>query len=148
MAHPTLHWILLVLHIASAAYWFGLVAGVPRRVRAFTEADAACAPAVARALARDVAGARYGALAAYVLGLGLVFSAGGFAVLHPRYHAALGLGLLWVAVSWLLARALARLLQGETTAANRARMRGRAAALAGVGHLLWVTQLALMTYRG
>lgn len=147
MTPAPLHTALLVVHVASAAYWFGLTAGVPRRVR--TALDAQDATPIAALLARDRVGAVLAPVVGWGTGLALVFAAGGFRAVAPRYHAALALGLAWIAVGTALARLLRKVATADRLdAATRSRLRARVGATTGVGHLLWVVLLTTMVYRG
>ncbi len=147
MPSPLVFTLLLVIHVGSAARWFGLAAGLPRRVRAALAIED---PEVrANLLSRDALDSGIAATVAWVTGLLLVFAAGGFAVVAPRFHAALAVGLLWVAHGWLLGRVVARLVERPPTdEAGRRRSRVRIGALVGIGHLLWTILLVLMVYRG
>ena len=87
----------------------------------------------------------------FVTGLALVFGAGGFAGVHPRIHAAMGLAVLWIGVGSALARpaaltVLAAVDRGQVADGARAAVR-RLGMATGIGHLLFLVMLTLMLWR-
>jgi hypothetical protein len=145
-----LHVICIVLHVATAAGWFGLAL----RVTGQSRAVAAAVPAVGVAMAED--GARAVRMMTLLLvltlvfALGALFAGGGFEVYGWPYHASLGLLLALIAVQVLLIargwRALARAVgqEGGASPADAAAARARIASGVGMGHLLWFALLVLM----
>ena len=67
----------------------------------------------------------------------------------PRIHTALALGLVWMILGWAIGRVVGGIVaHPPADEAGRRRVRARVGALVGAGHLLWVTLLVLMVYRG
>jgi hypothetical protein len=144
-----LKWILVVLHIITAAAWFGIglrLAGQARRVLAL-DGDAQAA------LAED--GARSVWLMNIFIVLTLVFSlaafvAGGhFARYGPAYHSAVTLiVLLTIDQLWIIRGGWAALQSaveaGVPDADALESAKKRVAIGTGVGHLLWLVLLVLM----
>lgn len=142
-----LKYIFVILHIITAAAWFGLglrLSGQARTVRALE-------PAAAQALADDAQ--RSVSLMNVFIVLTLVFSlvafflGGGFAVYSPAYHTSLLLIVIMTLVQFLLIRpgwnGLQAALAGPTADAADG-FRKRIAMGTGVGHLLWLIILVLM----
>ena len=83
--------------------------------------------------------------------LGLIFSVGGFKVVHPRIHSSLGIGLLWIGVGAGFVRPNAMAIveaaeKGEDLGALAGRAK-KVAAGTGIGHLLFLVMLTLMLWR-
>ena len=137
---------LVVLHIITAAAWFGLGLRLAGRARTVTSLDASAA----LALAKD--GRRSVYLMNIFIGLTIVFSyaaffiGGGFAAYHPAYHASLTLIIVLALVQFLVIwpgwkNLLGGLQNGEGAIDSS---RKRVAIGTGVGHLLWLVILLLM----
>jgi hypothetical protein len=143
-----LHVLCVVLHVATAAAWFGLALRLAGQARAV----AAAGPAVGAALAADGGRAvRKMTLflgLTFVFALGALFTNGGFEVYGWPYHASLGLLLALLAVQLVLVapgwRALQRAVEGGGPATDAAAAKARVASGVGLGHLLWFAILVLM----
>ncbi len=135
--------ILVILHITTAAAWFGLALPVARRARVVAEG----APGAA-GLAEE--GTRIIKLLGVFSVLTLVFAFGAFSVgiavggsgtYGWPYHTALLLLLGLIGVQFgILRPAWAALRRGEAAA-------GRVAMGVGIGHTLWLVILVLMFWR-
>lgn len=94
---------LLTLHIASAAVMFGVPLGVASHLRRALDSRE---PGVLRAAAADAARRgllnQVGSVVTLLTGLALIFLVGGFGVVPPTIHAALGLLLLAMGLNAML----------------------------------------------
>ena len=129
--------IFVLLHILTAAAWFGL--GL--RLAAQARRALTLSPPAAQALLEEGA--------TTVRQMGALFTGGGFAVYGPPYHTSLLLLLVLIGLQWGLLRPAWRGLQqalgGDASNAQQAeRLRKRVAMAVGVGHFLWVVILVLM----
>ncbi len=144
--------ILLVLHVMGAMLWFGGAAFMPRWLR---EALASERPEARRRLASLMRQAKivgaWGGLVV-VLGIALMFvRPGGFGSLPVRYHVALLLGLIWLAVGPGALRStllrVSAIVAGEGPLEPAQRLVRRLSAFSGISHLLFVVLLVLMLWR-
>ncbi|PQJ33798.1 hypothetical protein BSZ35_03545 [Salinibacter sp. 10B] len=142
-----LKWILVILHIITAAAWFGLGLRLTGQARTVLEKDGDAQ----RALADD--GQRSVWLMTIFIVLTLVFSisafiAGGhFDTYGPVYHSAVTLIVLLTLVQLFVIRPGWNALQSAVDAADRDALesaKSRVAIGTGVGHLLWLVLLVLM----
>ncbi len=148
---PVLTQILLVLHVAAAAYWFGAAAGLPRRYRGLLEQVPTEAGKLTGGMRRELLFFGLAPLVVFVTGLLLVLGAGGFAGVSPRIHAAMGLAVLWIGVGSALGRpaalrVLADVDRGQVDDGTRGAVR-RLGMATGIGHLLFLVMLTLMLWR-
>jgi hypothetical protein len=148
MATLFLKHIFVILHIVTAAAWFGLGLRLSAKARnALTQE-----PTVATALIDDTQ--RTVRFMSIFIGLTLVFSlvafflGGGFARYGPQYHTSLlliviltGLQVAVIAPAW---KGLHGAIAGTTDASSADSYRKRIAISVGVGHLLWFVTLVLM----
>jgi len=143
-----LKYVLVILHIITAAAWFGLglrLSGRGRSVLSLQEAEA-------NVLVQDTQRSVY--LMNIFIVLTLVFSVGafllggGFATYGPAYHTSLLLILFMVAAQFLLIRpgwnGLQAALAGPEDTGAADRFRKRIAMGTGAGHLMWLIILVLM----
>ncbi len=137
------HTTLVLLHILTAAAWFGLGLRVAAPLRLLAPglqgapADAIIAGGAGTARLMTI----FAALTA-IFAAGAFFTGGGFARYGPAYHASILLILVLLGVQILLIqKPWSALAAGVTDAASA---RKRIAAGTGVGHLLWVVLLFLM----
>ena len=137
-----------VLHVLSAATWFGFglrTAGDVRRTldRGKPHTDLLVARMAAVPMTTPAA-----ATLTVLTGLGLIFLSGGFAGVPVRIHIGFGLTLVLAILALGVAnptwRAIAKLLGSGADPAQARPLARRFAMLTGVGHLLWVAVLALM----
>ena len=135
----------VVLHIITAAAWFGMGLRLAGRARTVLEAG----PEAASALAED--GQRSVYLMNIFIVLTLVFSyvafflGGGFAAYHPAYHASLTLIAILVLVHFFLIwRPWKSMVSALQNGGDAGTYRKRVAIGTGSGHLLWLVILILM----
>lgn len=144
-----LKYVFVVLHIITAAAWFGI--GLRLAAQARKAVD--LAGDAARAIAED--GARSVSLMNIFIGLTFVFSiaafiaGGAFSAYGPAYHSSLTLILLLVLDQLFVIRPGWNALQAAVTGASGSDgsadgARKRVAIGTGVGHLLWLILLLLM----
>lgn len=145
-----LKYVFVILHIITAAAWFGL--GL--RLSAWARKTASLSGEAATVLAED--GQRTVKLMNIFIGLTLVFSVtsfvlgGAFATYGPAYHSALLLIILLTLDQFLVIRpawnALASAVAsgGSSSADIAASAKKRVAIGTGVGHLFWLIMLVLM----
>jgi hypothetical protein len=130
--------LLVVLHVAAAAAYFGLGLPLARLARAVAVYGGEARQALSVQGSRTVRlmGLMLGAAA--VFALGAFFAGGGFAVYGPPYHASIGLMVMLLGVHFLLvAPAWRALVAGRLPAS-------RIAIGTGAAHLLWLVILVLM----
>jgi hypothetical protein len=145
-----LHVICVVLHVATAAAWFGVAMRLSGETRALAAADEASAAALAASASAAVRQLGIFLLLTLGFALGAVFTNGGFETYSWAYwwhvHVSLGLLLGLIVLHYLLVVPSWRTLaESAGTPAARGR-RGRLAAAIGMGHLIWLTILVLMFY--
>jgi uncharacterized membrane protein len=144
--------ILLVAHVMSAMLWFGGSTFAPRRVREALDSERTEARRHMIALTRQGWVLGMAATLVVVTGVGLALSVpGGFAVLPPRYHAALALSLVWLAIALFAVRTTGERIEAivhSDAALDPARaLAKRFGMLSGIQHLLFTSVLVLMLWR-
>ncbi len=141
--------ILVILHIVTAAAWFGIGLRIVAPARLLPALDAAAARQVA---GEGLQAARLMSLfivLTFLFGLGAFFAGGGFTAYGPAYHTSLLLILVLTGVQLgLVHRAWTRISAavsgGGSTAEAVTRGRKRLGMGMGIGHLLWFVILCLM----
>ncbi|MEM1127785.1 MAG: hypothetical protein AAGI71_14120 [Bacteroidota bacterium] len=139
-----LKYVFVLLHITTAAAWFGLSLSLSAQSRAAVQqGGAAVLASGARAL--DLMGTSL--LLTFLFALGALFTGGGFAVYGAPYHTSItlivvmiGVHFTWVQSAW---KGLGKRLQEGDTAAARSRRR-RLAMGVGLSHALWLGILVMM----
>lgn len=141
--------IFTILHVITAAAWFGMALRLAGKARTATTLD----PPAAMALVDDGLDAsrqmNLFAVLTLVFGLAAFFVGGGFGSYGPVYHTSILLVGILVLVQFGLIHAgwkgLASVLRGDEGASDRAgAYRKRIAMGVGAGHLLWLVVLILM----
>lgn len=131
--------ILVILHVITAASWFGLalILGAVAR-KTLTERTAAL---------RELGGKverfmMIFAVLTLVIGLGALFAGGGFGVYGPLYHTSMLLVAILVLVQFVLIRPGWKSVAagGDTAKSSQKRL----AMGTGIGHLLWLVVLIMM----
>lgn len=139
---PTLYWLLVVLHVLTAAAYFGLGLPLARQARAFADS---------RALALGEQGARttrlmtvFAALT-FVFGLTAMFVGGGFGAYPSQYHTSMLLVLILLGVHFFLVQrgwdGLRAAVGGTGNASGAAK---RVAMGVGIAHLIWLVVIVMM----
>lgn len=128
--------VFVLLHVLTAAAYFGLSLGLPNWARALATGARADVAVQGGRTVRSMTGALIAtfvfALVAFVLG-------GAFRVYGPTFHASLGLFVVLLGVHFaLLVPAWNRLAAGDDAA------RGRLGMATGLAHTLWLVLLVLM----
>lgn len=131
-----LKYVFVLLHIITAAAWFGLALPVARRARTVAEGRA---PRLAEEGARTAKQLVVFSVLTLVFALGAFLTGGGFAGYGPAYHTSLLLILGIIGVSAALIRPGWTALEGGDAAAAK-----RVAMGVGIGHALWLVILVLM----
>lgn len=132
----------VILHVITAAGWFGiglLLASISRKT---AQSDGAAV--------RDVGTKAVGMMSLFVVltfvfGLIAFLLGGGFAAYGPAYHTSLLLILILVFIQFFVIRSGWMSLvagEGDTGSARK-----RIAMGTGVGHLIWIVVLVLMFWR-
>ena len=139
-----LHVLLIVLHVITAAAWFGMAIRLVGQARLVQQLDASPGTLVANDGARAVRLMGIFALLTFVFSMGVLFLGGGY-VGQAQYHIASLLIVILVAVQYVL---IAPAWKGFSHAAalgdNTDKYRKRLAMGIGTGHLLWLTLVILM----
>lgn len=141
-------YVFVVLHILTAAAYFGLGIPLARQARAF--AATAAAPLGDQGARTTMLMTVFGiltfafAIAAFLLG-GWVAGQNPFQFYGPQYHASITLMLVLIAVHvGLVQLGWSRLREVVAVGADATTVRKRIGAGVGIAHLLWVVILVLM----
>ena len=133
----TLKALFVLLHIITAAGWFGLAIRIGRQARA----AAAAGGSLVDDVTRSVKLMNVFVLLTFLFGLGAIFTGGGFAAYTWPIHTAVTLILVLIAVQFLLvSRPWTKVTAGDAAAARQISMG------VGIGHLLWLVLLVLMLW--
>jgi hypothetical protein len=139
-----LKWILVILHILTAAAWFGLGLRLAGQARTVASGNA---PALAEDAGRSVQWMNVFivltlvfAASAFVVG-GLVGGSNPFSFYGPQYHTSLLLILVLTGLQFFVIRPG---WNGLTGGGDPESARKRVAIGTGVGHLVWLVILVLM----
>jgi uncharacterized membrane protein len=143
--------VLLVVHVLCAMLWFGGAAFVPRRLRDVLGGEPGQARRSMLTLLRQSQALDIACVLAVLTGIAMAFvRPGGFAALAPRFHVALLLSLIWVALALLVVRPtmqrIADSMEGNSLEPSR-RFARRVGKATGLEHALFVTVLVLMLWR-
>lgn len=142
--------ILKILHIATAAAWFGLMLSVPGKIRRGLALGGEAAKfAVSEAVRTQKLGLMMGG-ATLIFGIALVLALGGFGAQPKSIHISLGVTLLMLAFSFFVTRGAcaglsAALSSGD--AAVQASTRKGLTMACGIEQVLWIGILVLMVER-
>ncbi len=134
-----LKYVFVLLHITTAAAWFGLALRLTGQARTVAASEPLVAAALATDGARTVRLMGIFSVLTFVFALGAFLVGGGFGTYGPAYHASLLLILVLIGAQFGLIRpGWTALAQGEVGANKRVAMG------VGLGHLLWLVLLILM----
>ena len=143
-----LKYILVILHIITAAAWFGLGLRLSGRARSVLSLQEAEAIVLIQDTQRSVYLMNIFIVLTLVFSVGAFLLGGGFSTYGPAYHTSLLLILFMVAAQFLLIRpgwnGLQAALAGPEDTGVADRFRKRIAMGTGVGHLMWLIILVLM----
>ena len=141
--------IFVVLHVITAAGWFGLGLNLTRQARTVAALD----PSSARPFIEDrLSSVRLMGIMivlTFIFGLGAMFSGGGFGAYGAQYHTSMLLILLLIAIHYALIYPAWRGLERAFSTTSRVLSdsdgyRKRIAMGMGLGHLIWLVVLILM----
>ncbi len=139
-----LYVLVLILHVACAAAWFGLSLHLPGLSRAIVSSDAPIGEALAKSGARTVRLMDFFALLMYAFAFLTIIAGPGFGGIGWPHHFALSLGLILILVQAFLIRRNWSALQSAVDGGDTEAARKKAAMSLGVGHFIWIALLALM----
>lgn len=142
-----LKWTLVILHIITAAAWFGMGLRLAGQARTVLEADGDAQTALAEDGARSVWLMNVFIVLTLVFSLSAFVAGGHFATYGPAYHSAVTLiVLLTLDQLWIIrggwSNLQAAVADGAADALESAKT--RIAIGTGVGHLIWLVLLGLM----
>jgi len=147
--YSLLHLTLILLHIITAAAWFGLGLRLAGRARSALEKSGAARRTLAEDGARSVGLMNLFVVLTLVFSLGAFVVGGHFAAYGPAYHSAVTLVIVLTLVQlfvirpgWNALRDSVAAEGGDPEAAESGRK--RVVIGTGVGHLLWFVLLVLM----
>ena len=146
----TLAILLKILHIATAAAWFGLILAIPGKIRRglAVGGDAARFAVTEGERAQKLALIMGGAT--IVFGVALVLSEGSFKAQPRIIHMSLGLAIVLLAFGWLVTKRACAEAGGALSLGDSVRLisaRKRLAMACGIEQLLWLMILVLMVWR-
>ena len=130
---------LVLLHVITAAGWFGLalsIGGIARRVAA-ERTDG-----LVEEGAKSIKLMNMFVVLTFVFGLLAFLLGGGFAAYGPQYHTSLLLVLILIGIQFLMIRpAWSAIATGDPAVTSARKRIGMAN---GIGHLIWLIVLVLM----
>lgn len=147
MGAYAIKYLFVILHIVTAAAWFGLGLRLAAQARLVLNLDRSAATAVATDIGRSVRLMGVFSVLTLVFALVAFFIGGGFAAYGPVYHTSILLILILIGVQYgLIGRAWSTLEAGlsSPTAGDAEQHRKRIAMGTGIGHLIWLVLLVLM----
>lgn len=143
-----LQYLFVILHIITAAAWFGLGLRLSGRARVVLNMQQPAARALLDDTQRSVYLMNVFIVLTLLFALGAFLLGGGFAAYGPAYHTSLLLIVLLVLVQFLLIRPGWHGLQSALTGGEQEGVaegfRKRVAMGTGIGHLIWLVLLVLM----
>lgn len=143
--------VLRITHLASMAVWFGAALLAPGDVRRTLARGKPHIDALGDRIPRTLRVSVIAGVLTVASGLGMIFALGGFAGVHPRIHAGLGLTMIALTIEVIaLGPTWGRIAGLVETGAKQEELVSvgkRFSALSGVLHLLRFTVLVLMVYR-
>jgi len=144
-----LKWILVILHIITAAAWFGLGLRLAGQARTVLDLDGAAQATLAEDGQQSVRLMNIFMLLTLVFSLGAFVAGGHFAAYGPAYHSAVTLIVLLTLDQLFVIRSgwntLLAYATGDDTSADAAQSAKTKVAIGtGVGHLIWLVLLGLM----
>lgn len=142
-----LKWILVILHIITAAAWFGIGLRLAGQARTVLETDGDAQTALADDGARSVWLMNVFIVLTLVFSISAFVAGGHFATYGPAYHSAVTLiVLLTIDQLWIIRGGWNNLQEALANGASDAleSAKTRIAIGTGVGHLIWLVLLVLM----
>lgn len=145
-----LKWILVILHIITAAAWFGLGLRLAGQARTVLTLDGEAQATLAEDGQQSVWLMNLFIVLTLLFSLGAFVAGGHFSTYGPAYHSAVTLILLLTLDQFFVIRPGWATLQayatgsGDPSKENAESAKTRVAIGTGVGHLLWLVLLGLM----
>lgn len=143
-----LQYLFIILHIITAAAWFGLGLRLSGRARVVLNMQEPAARALLDDTQRSVYLMNVFIVLTLLFALGAFLFGGGFATYGPAYHTSLLLIVVLVLVQLFVIRpgwhGLQSALTGGEQGGTAERFRKRVAMGTGIGHLIWLVLLVLM----
>lgn len=140
--------ILVILHIITAAAWFGLGLRLSGQARTVASLTGEAQRSLADATGRLVSLMNVFVVLTLVFSIGAFIAGGHFAAYGPAYHSAVTLILVLVGVQLFVIRTgwnkLAAFVDGSGDVDAGESGRKRVAIGTGIGHTLWLVLLVLM----
>jgi hypothetical protein len=143
----TLLYIFVILHIITAASWFGLALGLTSRSRLIVALEGSAARAAADDAARSVRMMTVLAALTFIFALGAFFTGGGFSTYGMPFHTSMLLILILLAIQiFLIQRPMSALHTAAGTGSPDAVLasRKRLGMGLGIGQLIWLLLLVMM----
>ncbi|GIV61203.1 MAG: hypothetical protein KatS3mg044_0069 [Rhodothermaceae bacterium] len=138
----------VLLHITTAAAWFGLALRLNAQARLALRLSGEAANAAADDLLRTTRQLRLFLVLTLVFALGAFFSGGGFGAYGPPFHSSLLLLIILLVLHVTLVQPSARGVQAALAATSDATAHQKKLSMAtGIGHLLWLLILILMLWQ-
>lgn len=149
---PWLNQTLLIVHVLATFFWFGATASLPGRIREALGNQGPGTEAVLKAIAGRAPRILLAGLLAIATGVAMAFTVyGGFKGLPVRFHASLGLSLIWFGLGAFGVRpklvALASTVRGTTMGQDADPLRKKIAMFTGMQHLLFFVIVVLMVWK-
>ena len=139
-----LKWILVILHVITAAAWFGLGLRLAGQARTVVEENA---PALATDAGRSVWWMNVFVVLTLVFSVAAFLIGGGFAGYGPAYHTSLLLMLVLTGLQFFVIRPGWNGLTSGGSDDDIESARKRVAIGTGIGHLTWLVVLVLMFWQ-
>lgn len=140
-------YIFVILHVATAAAWFGAALRVPAQARVAVRLGGGAAAAVTQEGRKGIRLMGIFIALTLVFGLAAFFIGGGFAAHGPEFHSAITIVAAIVALNYLLIAPawdkFSNAIAAEG-AADADKYKKRLSMGLGIGHLLWFVTLVLM----
>lgn len=133
--------ILVLLHVITAAGWFGLALSIGGMARKAAAAAGAGAPLLEEG-SKTIKLMGIFIVLTFVFGLLAFFLGGGFGGYGPQYHTSLSLIVILIGIQFaVIAPSWRKLAAGDASASSARKRIGMGV---GIGHLLWLVTLILM----
>lgn len=145
-----LKYLFIILHVVTAAGWFGLALRIASQARLVLNLDRTAASEMAEQTDRTIRMMGVLLLLTLVFSLAAFFLGGGFKAYGVPFHTSVLLIVLLLAVQYgMIAPSWRKISRGVTagepnSAGTLTAARKRLSAGVGIGHVLWVTLLVLM----
>ena len=146
----TLYQILLVLHIAFTAIWFGSSISTPGRIRRGLQSGDAEAKWMVSETARALRLSFIFGILTFVSGLVLVFQVGGFKHVGKNIHMSMGMVLVMIALDMVLQTIWKGAQQKFSETGDHSILqgvKGKMVMFGGMQQLLWLVVLGLMVIK-